>query len=315
MREYAIITEKLRGVVMKKIFCLVFALLLVFSFSACKGKDEGNSEDTQPATQAPTMPSHQELLDDEIDVNDEAPLRMSLKEAGLEDVLIRGITDEKVVSDGVVGRAYLLADDSYDSVSRANHYLALYTEEKVYIKELGKGCPKGSIFLYDTDGDNDCEIISVEDAGGNGGAGSFLCSVFDFRDGDIFEMFAANPIKEFDTGFSCQVQEGNSIEIINSNTDYSQVVYPDRNEEYFDSFYDENGELKETKLYVDSFYEFIPEDVDSDGVYEIVGKQYTWIQFHADYIGSAVTVLKYNNEAETFEVVDAWFETPDEKTE
>lgn len=59
---------------------------------------------------------------------------------------------------------------------------------------------------------------------------------------------------------------------------------------------------------VDSFYEFVPQDVDGDGVYEIKGQQYTSLVGDADGIGIANTVLKYNQEKATFEVVDASFE-------
>lgn len=60
--------------------------------------------------------------------------------------------------------------------------------------------------------------------------------------------------------------------------------------------------------HVDSFNLFEPDDVDEDGISEIVCRQYTCLNSHADYAGSAMTVLKYNSDTQEFYVYDAWFE-------
>ena len=48
-------------------------------------------------------------------------------------------------------------------------------------------------------------------------------------------------------------------------------------------------------------------DVDKDGIFEISCKQYVSLSDHADYVGDAESVLKYNSIAKQFEVVQSAF--------
>ena len=49
-------------------------------------------------------------------------------------------------------------------------------------------------------------------------------------------------------------------------------------------------------------------DVDGDGISEIICKQYSYYSYHNDYAGTACSVLKFNNQTQAFEVIDAWYE-------
>lgn len=69
-----------------------------------------------------------------------------------------------------------------------------------------------------------------------------------------------------------------------------------------------NAILSNGNINMDPFYVFEPKDVDSDGISEIICKQYTYYSMHADYAGTACSVLKFNNQAQAFEVIDAWYE-------
>ncbi len=168
----------------------------------------------------------------------------------------------------------------------------------------------GDITLCDFDGDGDMEILLQETVGITGGYGTYLSRVFDFKNGELVELFSSEEETGdlFDTGFSITILENKEFEIKNVFTNDSQVFHlGDRPEEYYGFWYNGDGTPRTQNIMVDSFYEFIPQDVDNDGVYEIKGRQYTSLIGHADGIGVANIVLKYNKEAAKFQVVDASF--------
>ena len=63
----------------------------------------------------------------------------------------------------------------------------------------------------------------------------------------------------------------------------------------------------EHEILVDSLYELLPIDIDKDGIYEIMGRQYVSLVGHSDGIGSATTVLKFNNEISEFVIIETSF--------
>ena len=71
--------------------------------------------------------------------------------------------------------------------------------------------------------------------------------------------------------------------------------------------YDKSCDPVEHEILVDSLYELLPIDIDKDGVYEIVGRQYVSLIGHSDGIGSAATVLKFNNEISEFAIIKTSF--------
>jgi len=73
-------------------------------------------------------------------------------------------------------------------------------------------------------------------------------------------------------------------------------------------WYENNGEPKNLELMLDTFYKFEPYDIDNDGVYEIKACQYTSLYGHTDFIGTAVSFLKYNKEENLFYICEAFFE-------
>ena len=118
-----------------------------------------------------------------------------------------------------------------------------------------------------------------------------------------------------DTGFSITILKNKEFEIKNAFTNYKQVFRREGElEEYFEFWYDENGEPIPKTLWVDSFFEFVPKDVDGDGVSEIKGQQYTSLIGHTDCVGFANTVWKYNKEKGAFEIVIAYFSIEEEYT-
>lgn len=289
---------------MKSFRFISIVLLIVLFFSSCNiTKSEKE---------------YQELKNNVITYNQEEMFRISLSEAGLEDVFIQHATGfEKIDNESDWCQVFLLGNDRFEQSKPCDYYLAVLCYDKVYLKEAAI-CSHGSgIELCDFDGDGDKEILLQETVGMSGGAGQYSSSVLDFENGEFIEMFSDSVAlyngDNKTTGFSIEILKGNKYKIKNSITDYSEIFdFKNKPEKYLNSLYDENGEVIKRKIYVDSFFDFIPNDVDNDGVYEIVCRQYVSLIDHSDHLGNAKTILKFNNKTASFEIIDAEFEPYEE---
>ncbi len=65
--------------------------------------------------------------------------------------------------------------------------------------------------------------------------------------------------------------------------------------------------IKQGDILSDSFSEFEPQDIDGDGVFEIVCLQYVSLLGHSDCIGNAKSILKFNSDTQKFAVITAEF--------
>lgn len=285
-----------------RIFSLILFVLLLFS--SCNFNQVEKSKEKE----------HQELKNAVITYNQGEMFRISLAEAGLEDVFIQKATGfEKIDNESDWCQVFLLGDDRFEQSKPCDYYLAVVCGENVYLKEAAI-CSYGSgIELCDFDGDGDKEILLQEAIGATGGAGQYSSSVLDFENGKFIEMFSdSNALYNGEnrtTGFSIEILQGNKFKIKNSITNYCEIFdFKNKPEKYLNGLYDENGEVIERKISVDSFFEFIPKDIDNDGIYEIVCRQYVSLIGHSDHLGNAKTILKYNNKTATFEIIDAEFE-------
>ena len=164
------------------------------------------------------------------------------------------------------------------------------------------------LYLADVDGDQVCEILLQEDLGGNGGYGAYLCRVFQITDNAVTEIFRSEP-GEPDTGFYLELQDSFTIRIHNQITGDQWEIAADEHRKAY--YFDQSGKLtadpKNHPLNVDSFYEFIPKDVDGDGIYEICTTQYTWDITHVDGVGNAKCVFKYNKASGSFQIIKTDF--------
>lgn len=313
---------------MRKFFSYIICLFLIFLLCGCEASDMPDDKPEETSKEAGTTEvtdssdelyrEHQELTGTEADFDENEILRVSLLDVGLENVIIKSVCQGELDSD-FFGTVCLLADDRYGGSSiPADHYLAIVSKDKLIVKDTSawkdQACYSGYIELHDFDGDSDNEIVLQEIVGMTGGAGSYLSRVFDFKDGEIIEIFSSLDSEEnygnIDTGFSIKLLDNHRFEINNSITGYSETFQAkQKSEEYFKWWYTDKGELKkDTTIMVDSFAEFVPVDIDGDYVYEIKCKQYVSLIGHSDGIGWANTVLKYNIELECFEIVEASFE-------
>ena len=278
---------------------MAIVIALVCFFAGCSAKGVEYTE-------------HQNLIKKEIDFSDDV-LRFDLKEAGLTDVFVRDKTVTSVlVQEDIFAQVYLIADDRYGgNMGTSDHYLMLVVDDKIILHDLAIGESMsrmgGHIEVQDFDGDGYKEILLQESSGMTGGFGQYVSRVFKYVNGEI-KMIFSSYVKDgeyFDTGFSCVVLENYNLRINNRFTGYSEI-FNYRNVK--SSWYKENEHTDySSQLLVDSFYDFEAYDVDGDGVYEIVGYQYTSIAGHTDYVGSAKTTLKYDKEKGDFIVSAAEF--------
>lgn len=284
---------------MKRLIAVLCFFALLFSFSGCAQKKAEYTE-------------HQELIKNEISFSDDI-LRFDLNEAGLEDVFIKDkIVTRVLVGEDLLAEVYLIADDRYGgNMSTSDHYLMLVIDDKIILHDLALGESVsrigGNIEAQDFDGDGYKEILVQENADMFGGFGQYISRVFKYVDGKLEPTFSSRTDdgQLFDTGFSCTVLEDYNLKIQNKYTGYEEVFnYRDVRKTWHG---EEGCTFFGTELLVDSFYRFESVDMDEDGVYEIIGYQYTSLDGHSDYVGSAKTVLKYDKEKSEFVVKDAEF--------
>lgn len=285
---------------MKNFRFVSIILLLVLAFSSCNiTKNERD---------------HQDLKNDVITYNQDEMFRISLSEAGLKNVFIQQATGfEKLENDANWCKVVLLGDGRFEQSKPCDYYLAVLCDDKIYLKEVSVISYGIGIELRDFDGDGDKEILLQDTVGMSGGAGQYKSTVLDFENYEFTELFSSSHAlyngNNKTTGFSIEILKGNKFKIINSITDYSEIFdFKNKPEKYLNGLYDENGQVIERKILVDSFFEFIPKDIDNDGVYEIVCCQYVSLIDHSDHLGNAKTILKYNNKTSLFEIIDAEFE-------
>ncbi len=287
---------------MKKFRVVGLILLFVLVFSSCNVTKNAKE--------------HQEIKNEVVSYNEDEMFRISLSEAGLKNVFIQQATGfEKLENDADWCKVILLGDDRFEQSKPCDYYLAVVSGGKVYLKDLAEWEDQLSygieIELCDFDGDGDKEMLLQQTVAMSGGAGQYLSRVFDFVNGEFLELYCSrnDEIRQKSTGFSIEILKENKFKIRNSITGYDEIFdFKNKPEKYLKGLYDKNGDVIERKILVDSFFEFIPSDIDDDGVYEIVCRQYVSLIDHTDHIGDAKTILKYNNKTDTFEIIDAEFE-------
>lgn len=301
---------------MKKTISLIFILLLVAVLSACNDEQpELNNTDNNLRE---NYREHQVLTELDTLFDADSMMRITISEVGLENVFIKEASNMEMLEENTYCQVYLLADDRYGgNRGTSDHYLAITNGDKIIVQDLSEwedqACYSGNIELCDFDGDGDKEILLQETIGMSGGAGQYLSRVFDFENGTVVEIFSSvcGTEEEFNTGFYITVLENNKFLMQNTFTEYIEEFSFDDidGEDYYRNYcYDENGTPQPLSILVDSFYEFLPDDIDGDGIDEITCRQYVSLIGHSNGIGNARTVLKYNKEVSAFEVVSSNFE-------
>lgn len=320
----------MKGVTLMKLLKFFIAVLLIIFLSACNSETESNklSNSSQTSTNSNNTVTlnHQYLTNNVIlnsDFNTKDWLTVNLPEIGLKNVTIGSVVNGNVVKRDTASitslPVYILCDyKRYNDGVLHDSYLAVVTDSKILLKDLTVGNDGGSsyndtLYVCDVDSDGIDEIVLQQTVGMSGGAGQFWSRVFKVVEDGICEIFNStivdatnNDWSVFDTGFTGEFLSGKRLKICNAITGYNKIL--DISNRYNEEFFDENGKAKQSiGIWCDSFFEFYPEDVDGDGVFEIICMQYVSLASHADYIGDAKSILKFNSNKQTFEVIEAEF--------
>lgn len=301
--------------------CLVFLLVLILLAGCAEAENEQNN--VNPEVNTATAQEHQPLTANIIanpHAYAEKWMSVDLPEAGLKDLTLGNYAEGHLVApdtnDTSASTVYIFCDYAEEDSPYHSAYLAVSLGEKVLLKDLAEEQYSGSywdtLYVCDIDGDGLDEIVVQQTVGMSGGAGSYWSRIFKVRAEEIEVIFDSLIVDAentswgtFDTGFTSTYLSGRQVKIENTITGYSTIL--DISDRYQDAFFDAEGKGTTGRLYCDSFREFIPQDVDHDGVFELVCLQYASLYTHADYIGDAKTVLKYNTASQGFEVVQAEF--------
>lgn len=188
-----------------------------------------------------------------------------------------------------------------------NLCIEIDTGDALLKKELASGviplAQEHSLSFGDVDGNGVQEIFIHHNTGGVGGFGLWQTWILKVEDNAISILF--ENFDTFDTGFESRFLDGYQLEVKNRFTGYTLVF--DIKQTHKD-YIDNTDTLPGDSIVTDPFYVFAPEDVDGDNISEVICKQFTSIFSHADYTGTACSVLKWDPEAQAFEVIDAWYE-------
>lgn len=281
------------------------------------------TEDTQPATK-PEMLEHLELKVSELPL-DSKWFSDDLEKVGLErtktSARAKGFITEKSKAGKDIRIVHLLGDyERYGNGLYHDLFLTVQADTKVIFKDLTysniKGAYSERLHLNDIDGDGIEEIIIHQCVDMFGGAGQYLARIFKVENEEIKEVFCSltsdgNKHSRWGTGFKAEEKEDFQLEISNTFTGYKELIDLSADKESYirSGIYSEEGNvLKHSDILTDTFLSFIPKDIDSDGICEIYCEQYTSHLGHAQHIGHAISILKYNTDSQSFEVIDAWFD-------
>ncbi len=238
---------------------------------------------------------------------DSIPNTADWKTAGLKSVGL-GEAEMRDSTTCSLGTAYVLSTPTHSIFGDV--YLAVETEDTVWLTAVYDSADAVNFVLCDVDGISGEEIVLNLETDGTGGAGVYDSTVWKITPSGVSRMFVSGWDQPFDTGFEARPQVPFRLVIQNRYTGYETVVDVQDHPDYCFTEFEEDGTPKKAQspLYMDTFYGFTPEDVDKDGIMELVCTQYASYAFHADGAGDAVSTLKYDPATHTFKVIDARFE-------
>lgn len=322
---------------MKKLIATLCVIILVLSAAGCESITPNPTEpatEVNPTVAAPTEATqpttehkaleHLELKVSELPL-DSKWLSDDLEKVGLnrtkESARAKGFITEQSKSGKDIRIAIILGDyERYGKGLYHDLFLAVQADTKVIYKDLTHNTITGAysekLYLNDIDGDGVEEIIIHQCIGMSGGAGQYLARVFKVENDEIKEVFCSltsngNRHIRWKTGFVGEEQQDFKLKISNSFTGYETLIDLSQDKESYIRLgkYDEEGNIiKHTDISTDTFLSFIPKDIDNDGICEIYCEQYTSHLGHAQHIGYAISILKYNAYIQDFEVIDTWFD-------
>jgi len=215
----------------------------------------------------------------------------------------------------VIADVYVLKDcEGEESCS----YLVVEGNFGLIIKDI---TPEGissmwdELYVCNIDSDAQDEIIVHQLVGSAGGAGSYKARIFKVIGNEIEELYCFDNENMLYTGFFGRLKNGYVVEIRNSFTGKKHKLDMSGEERYEGVLFDADGKVIKNSgwgVMCDSFCEFSPNDIDGDGIYEIVCKQYVSLYSHSDGLGLAESVLRFDEGSQSFEVIDSDFHAWDD---
>lgn len=292
---------------MKKILLMIVLFLLLVG-TGCVRETHNVSLNTETEKNTPSI-NFTELPYEEDWLQTKLP-KLSNKNISI----YKKINLNIITSDLKPRSVYVLCDyESYGENSIYHHsYLAVETNSKVLFKELADNNYCGSyndvLYACDIDGDEIDEIILQQTVGITGGAGHFLSRIFKVVNDEIKEIFNSSTANLYDTGFTSVLKNNFKLQVYNKFTGYLEIFDFSKKKQYIGIYYNEIGQIiADEVIWCDSFREFFPDDIDNDGIYEMVCVQYVSLCGHSDYVGDAKSVLRMNKNTQKFEVIAAEF--------
>lgn len=207
--------------------------------------------------------------------------------------------------------AYLLGDrDPAENSDCHTVYLAVETAQTVWFADLGDSYA-AQIWPCDVDGDGTDEVVVQQTVGMTDGTGQFRSRVFKATEEDMHALFDSGP-PDADDGFfdifTATPKDGFLLEMRSSVTEYAVTLDLSAGEEYVGVYFDEAGKvIGNAALRCDSYWEFLPRDVDGDGVFELVCRQHVFLLDHADCLGDVTSVLKFDTRTRSFRILRTQF--------
>ncbi len=290
---------------MKRIILLVTVICSFLLLCSCDGKKTPAAKDAESsAISAQEYKLPQEALEKAVDYLEIADLdRLQI----VEKTAFHYQDETKHTKDSML---YLLHKASDDDSENTLSYLAVAEEGKLLVfPALKENLSAVNLYAANLDSDSSDEIILHCQLDAFGGAGQYQSYIFNLEGHQCNEIFSDKVIENeisWDNGCTAEFLAGKQLKIQNASMDYEKVI--DVSLRYSEDFFDASGKATiDANFACDPFYKFYPEDIDKDGICEIVGYQYASVITHPDYIGDVKTVLKYNPETNRMDIVRTEF--------
>ncbi len=186
-------------------------------------------------------------------------------------------------------------------------YFAVENGSDIMLNQVTRG-ELADIKICNVDGKAGDEIIFVAFNGGCGGAGGYDTYVFNVDKGSLNRIFYASRATSRESGFESKLIAPFSIEITNKYTGYRYVESLEEGH-WIRNYFDANGDPTfEGGAELDNISQIITDDVDGEGDYELICKQYTYFGSTAGFIGYSISTWNYDEALGEFIVIDAEYD-------
>lgn len=151
-----------------------------------------------------------------------------------------------------------------------------------------------TLFLGDFTGDGvDDILISIATGGSGGIMYYYIYSFINNEEQLLFDFNVYNEKYKYDVTY----KDNYKVEVISKKNNQKYIIdISNKDDNYLDEIYDENGKLKNPiNGFVDPISGLYPVDFDSDKVYELLGYQKISGRYHADSLGYVLNTLKWKD--------------------